>query len=66
MPEIGEHIDSLLKEEMDRKRFIQVSISIFLAAFGISGLISAIASRGGSRSSLSPMKGYGASRFGKP
>lgn len=65
MSEIRERIDSLLGEQMDRRRFLQVSASIFLAAFGISGLISAILSRGAPRTPQSTMKGYGSSRFGK-
>jgi hypothetical protein len=66
MSEIGERITNLLGEEMDRKHFLQLSGAIFLAAFGISGLISAIISKGASRSTTTgTFKGYGSSKFGK-
>ncbi len=64
MSELGEHITDLLEKEMDRKRFLQMSGAIFLAAFGISGLISAILSHTKS-SPARPSHGYGSSRFGK-
>jgi hypothetical protein len=64
MSEIGEHITELLDKEMDRKRFLQMSGAIFLAAFGISGLISVILSHT-KTSQPTPTHGYGTSRFGK-
>ncbi len=64
MPEIGEHITELLDKEMDRKHFLQMSGAIFLAAFGISGLISAILSNT-KTSQPKASHGYGTSRFGK-
>ncbi|MDB5162557.1 MAG: hypothetical protein JWN28_164 [Candidatus Saccharibacteria bacterium] len=66
MSEIRERLAVVLEEEMDRKRFLQYSLAVFLAAFGVSGFISAILNNKASKSTQSgPSRGYGSSRFGK-
>jgi hypothetical protein len=67
MPQIPEHIATILSEEMDRKHFLQFSMAVMLAAFGVSGFISAmIASSKNPKSTITPKsRGYGSSRFGK-
>ncbi len=68
MPEVREQINELLVQEMDRKRFLQYSGMAFLAAFGISGFITAVIAKQktqNSRSTTGTMKGYGSSKFGK-
>lgn len=44
MGNVKEQIDELLDREIDRKQFLQYSLAIFLAAFGVTGLIQAILS----------------------
>jgi hypothetical protein len=66
MSELRERFTLLLEEEMDRKRFLQYSAAVFLAAFGISGFINAILNSKASQNAKStPSRGYGSSRFGK-
>lgn len=63
---IREQIAVILNQEMDRKHFLQYSLAAFLAAFGISGFISAIlSSNKHSSTKTNTMTGYGSSRFGK-
>ena len=44
MGKFKEQVSQLLDREIDRKQFLQYGAAIFLAAFGISGLINALLS----------------------
>ena len=66
MSAIRDQVTELLNQEMDRKRFLQFSGAAFLAAFGVSGLITALLSVNKNKPAASnTMTGYGSSRFGK-
>ena len=66
MAEVKEHIAEMLDIEMDRIDFLQYSGKVFLAAFGVAGLISTlIDTQKRKKNTGTTMKGYGSSRFGK-
>lgn len=44
MSDIKAQINELLEREVDRKQFLQYSLAVFLAAFGVTGLIQALLS----------------------
>lgn len=44
MSQLKKQINQLLEQEIDRKQFLQYGFTAFLAAFGVSGLISALVS----------------------
>lgn len=68
MGKLKEQVDILLDREIDRKQFLQYSAAIFLAAFGITGLIQAIlnsdAQLPGAPKKNEP-SGYSSSRYGR-
>lgn len=68
MGNIKEQIDELLDRELDRKQFLQFSLAIFLAAFGVTGLIQALLSSDkrilGNNTSKSP-SGYSSTRYNR-
>lgn len=71
MAKVREQVTQIFDQEMDRKHFLQFSAGVFLAAFGITGLINAILSNGRKPKAVAqaqpevPAKrGYGSARFG--
>lgn len=68
MGKIKEQISELLEQEIDRKQFLQYSAAVFLAAFGVTGLIQALLSSDkrlpGAPKKQSPT-GYSSSRYNR-
>ncbi len=71
MSKVREQITQIFEQEMDRKHFLQYSAGVFLAAFGVTGLINAILTNGRKPKTIAQAnpevttkKGYGSARFG--
>lgn len=71
MTKVREQVTQIFDQEMDRKHFLQFSAGIFLAAFGVTGLINAILSNGKKPKAVAQAnpnatakRGYGSARFG--
>lgn len=66
MAGLKERVDRVLEQEIDRKQFLQYSVTIFLAAFGVTGIIQSILTaetNNHNKKSDKAHVGYGASRF---
>ncbi len=71
MAKMREQINHIFEQEMDRKHFLQYSAGVFLAAFGVTGLINVLLSGGKNQKGVAQTtpvvtakKGYGSARFG--
>lgn len=65
---LQERVNELLEREVDRKQFLQYSLAIFLAAFGVTGLIQAMLSTDKRILPISQPKkstGYSSSRYNR-
>jgi hypothetical protein len=67
MAKLPFQLTQALNQEMDRKHFLQFSMAIFLASFGVSGFISAVIASSNKTQPAAPKlsRGYGSSKFGK-
>ncbi len=67
MGSIKTQIDTLMKQEMDRRDFLKYSGSVLLAFLGISGIIKVLLSSAGTPKDMSSSANnrYGTSRYGK-
>ena len=68
MAKFKEQVSQLLDREIDRKQFLKYSAAVFLAAFGVSGMIQAILSSdkfldNKSTTTKKSSFGYGSSRY---
>lgn len=69
MGNLKERVDTILESEIDRKQFLQYSLAVFLAAFGVTNVIHTILStdKRVAQTSKPATKetsfGYGSSRF---
>jgi hypothetical protein len=67
MAKLPLQLTQAFNQEMDRKHFLQFSMAIFLASFGVSGFISAVIASSNKNQPATPKlsRGYGSSKFGK-
>ena len=66
MSDIKAQINELLEREVDRKQFLQYSLAVFLAAFGVTGLIQALLSSDTRISkNKQPSNGYNSARYNR-
>lgn len=66
MGNIKEQIDELLGRQLDRRQFLQFSLAIFLAAFGVTGLIQALLSSDSRKPGMPQQPGgYNSARYNR-